>query len=209
MNVEHKKLEEFASIRTGFPFRNRVEHVEEDGVPLVQLGDVRADKIEIKNVQARVKVPLDPSDHFLQHGDIVFSGRGARNEAAVFVGDAKTAIASPHLFVIRLKQFLTYAAQSVEPGYVSWFLNHPQTQEKIRAMRMGSAVPFVPMSAFRSLEIPLPPLETQRRMAEIHRLSLREDELVKKVQKLRRKFIDAALFEAVTDDLTKEMKVFI
>lgn len=173
------------------------------GVPIVQLGDVRASCSEITDVQTRVAVPHDATNHFLRNGDVIFSGRGPRNEAAEYVCETEPAVASPHLFVIRLKEV------SVLPSFLVWFLNHPKTQEKIRAMRMGSAVPFVPMSAFRHLEIPLPPLETQQRIAELNRLSLREKELVQVIQEMRRVLIDAALFDVVTDDLTKEIQAFL
>jgi hypothetical protein len=196
-----KRISEIADIRTGFPFRRRIEHVA-DGYPLVQMGDVRADTSEIGNVQARVKVPHDPKNHFLQTGDVIFSGRGPRNEAAVFVYEAKPAIASPHLFVLRLREHCAV------PAYLAWFLNHPQTQEKIRALRMRSEVPFVPMSAFSDLEVPLPNMETQQRIADVYRLTLRENELVQQIQKRRRVLADALLLAAMRRERETEISAF-
>ena len=186
-----KKLGEIAEIRTGYPFRGRIERVEEGNCLMVQMGDVRASAGEVADVQTRVVVPDGPGKHLLHYGDVLFTGRGVRNEAATFVGDGGNVVAAPHLFVLRPKGDLAF------PDYLTWFLNLPETQEKIHTIRSGSAVPFVPMAMLAELEVPLPSMEMQNRIAGIQRLSLQEQNLLRQIRERRRVLIDALLMEAV------------
>jgi restriction endonuclease S subunit len=186
-----KKLGEIAEIRTGYPFRGRIERVEEGNCLMVQMGDVRASAGEVADVQTRVVAPDGPGKHLLHYGDVLFTGRGVRNEAATFVGEGGNVIAAPHLFVLRTNGGVAF------PDYLTWFLNLPKTQEQIRAMRRGSAVPFVPMATFAKLEVPLPSMEMQNHIAGIQRLSLQEQNLLGQIRERRRVLIEGLLMEAV------------
>lgn len=191
-----KKLGELAEIRTGYPFRGRIERAEDGNCLLVQMGDVRASVGDVVDVQTRVAVPDGSGKHVLRHGDVLFVGRGIRNEAATFVGVSGDTIAAPHLFVLRTQNQLAL------PDYLTWFLNTPETQEEIRAMRRGSAIPFVPMTALARLVVPVPSIESQKNIAGIQRLSLQEQQLLGQIKERRRVLIDGLLAEAVRQRLT-------
>jgi restriction endonuclease S subunit len=191
MMTKMKKLGGIAEIRTGYPFRGRIERVEDGNCLMVQMGDVRASSGEVSDVQTNVVVPGDPGKHLLHYGDVLFTGRGVRNEAATFVGDAGNVIAAPHLFVLRPKGDLAF------PDYLTWFLNLPETQEKIHTIRSGSAVPFVPMAMLAELEVPLPSIEMQKRIAGMKRLSLQEQNLLGQIRERRRVLIEGLMMEAV------------
>jgi restriction endonuclease S subunit len=186
-----KRLGEIAEIRTGYPFRGRIERVESGNCRLVQMGDVRASTGEVVDVQSRVALPDGPGKHVLHYGDVLFVGRGVRNDAATFVADCGDVVAAPHLFVLRPNCDLAF------PDYLTWFLNLPETQEKIQTLRSGSAVPFVPMAMFAELEVPLPSIEMQNHIAGIQKLSLQEQTLLEQIRERRRVLIDALLMEAV------------
>ena len=193
-----KKLGQICVIRTGYPFRGRIERVEDGNCRLVQMGDVRASAGDLSDVQAHVVVPGGPGKHVLHYGDVLFVGRGVRNEAATFVGDGGNVIAAPHLFVLRPQDDLGF------PDYLTWFLNLPETQEQIRAMRRGSAVPFVPMSTFANLEVPLPSIEMQNHIAGLQKLSLQEQNLLGQIREHRRVLIDGLMMEAVRRGQTNQ-----
>jgi len=191
-----KKLGEIAEIRTGYPFRRRIERVEDGNCRLVQMGDVRASPGDVTDVQSRVNLPGGPGKHVLHYGDVLFVGRGVRNEAATFVADSGDVVAAPHLFVLRPNAELAF------PDYLTWFLNLPATQEKIHTMRSGSAVPFVPMAMFAELEVPLPSMEMQNHIAGIQKLSLQEQALLEQIRERRRVLIDGLMMEAVRQRTT-------
>ena len=180
-----------AEIRTGYPFRGRIDRVEGGNCRLVQMGDVRASAGDVVDVPTRVALPDGPGKHVLHYGDVLFIGRGMRNEAATFGGEGGDVIAAPHLFVLRTEGRVAF------PDYLTWWLNLPETQDQIRAMRRGSAVPFVPMTALARLEVPLPNIELQNHIAGIQRLSLQEQRLLGQIKERRRALIDGLLTEAV------------
>ena len=186
-----ERLGRLAEIRTGYPFRERIDRVEDGNCRLVQMGDVRASAGDVVDVQTRVALPDGPGKHVLHPGDVLFIGRGMRNEAATFAGEGGNVIAAPHLFVLRTQGWVAF------PDYLTWWLNLPETQEKIRAMRRGSALPFVPMSNLAALEVPLPSIEMQNHIAGIQRLSLQEQRLLGQIKECRRTLIDGLLVEAV------------
>jgi restriction endonuclease S subunit len=187
-----RKLGEVADIRTGYPFRGRIERVGDGNCRLVQMGDVRAGTSDVSDVATRVAVPEGAGKHLLHYGDVLFVGRGSRNDAATFVGQGGDAIAAPHLFVLRAQDHVA------SPEYLTWFLNLPKTQEQIYAMRRGSAVPFVPMAVFATLEVPLPSMNMQKQIACIERLSLQEQRLLAQIKESRRALINGVLAQAVS-----------
>jgi len=63
-----KSLGELAEIRTGYPFRGRIDREEDGNCLLVQMGDVRAGVAEVTDVQARVSLPEGPGKHSLKLG---------------------------------------------------------------------------------------------------------------------------------------------
>jgi len=193
-----KRLGQLADIRTGYPFRGRIDRVEAGNCRLVQMSDVRASTGDVSDVQAHIVVPGGPGKHVLHYGDVLFVGRGVRNEAATFVGDGGNVVAAPHLFVLRPKNELAF------PDYLTWFLNLPETQEQIRAMRRGSAVPFIPMSTFADMEVPLPSMEMQNHIAGIQKLSLQEQNLLGQIRERRRVLIDGLMMEAVRRGQTNQ-----
>jgi hypothetical protein len=184
------RLGELAEIRTGYPFRGRIERVEQGNCRMVQMGDVQGSTAEVSEVQAQVVLPDGAGKHLLRSGDVLFVARGVRNEAATYVADCGNMVAAPHLFVLRA------AGRAVFPDYLTWFLNLPETRAKIQAMRSGSALPFVPMGVFARLEVPVPSIEMQKRIAEMWRLGRREQSLVEQLRERRRELVDGMMLEA-------------
>lgn len=197
-----KPLCHLADIRTGYPFRERIDRVQEGGCQIVQMGDVRAETGSVADVQTRVMIPSKPEEHFLKPGEVLFTARGVRNEAATFVAERGPTLAAPHLFI------LTPKAEWVISDYLTWFLNSPVIQEKLHSFRRGSALPFVPMAAFGQLEVPVPDIVTQQRIADIFRLSLEEERLLTRIKERRRILIDGLLLQATHQNRESELSAF-
>jgi hypothetical protein len=188
--MDVKRLSDVANVRMGYPFRSRVETAPSGGCLLVQMKDVDVAGGLRENDLVRVEAPPNFLSHVLRPGDVLMAGRGVRNHAVSFPTDPGNTIAAANLFVLR-----PYG--SVLPDYLTWFLNLPATQARLRAKRAGSSVQFVPLAELGDLEIPVPNLEAQNRIVEIYKLSLREEELINQIQTLRRTLVDATLHEAV------------
>lgn len=188
--MDVKRLGDVAELRTGYPFRSRVETVLNGGCRLVQMKDVDVVGGLRETEFVHVEPPPNFESHVLHYGDVLMAGRGARNHAVTFVAESDNTIAAANLFVLRPRG-------STLPDYMTWFLNLPATQARLRAKRAGSSVLFVPLTELGDLEIPVPSLETQNRIVEIYKLSLQEVELLARIQTRRRTLVDAMLHEAV------------
>src|SRR5438034_2230971 len=135
------RLSEVAELRSGYPFRNRVETMAEGRCRLVQMKDVDVLGGLRQDDFARIEPPPNYQSHVLHHGDVLMAGRGTRNHAVTFLAEPepRNTIAAANLFVMRPKG-------AALPVYLAWFLNLPATQARLGAMRAGSSVPFVPLN---------------------------------------------------------------
>ncbi len=129
----------------------------------------------------------DPGDAVLQHGDLIIPARGERLDIAMIdePPDSRPLVAASFLHVIRVNT--DYA----DPRYLAWWLNQPQTQAVLRDRVRGTKIPFLSLRATRALEVHLPPLDIQRRIAEFHTLAVRESQIMTDLRDTRSRLNDA------------------
>ncbi len=187
------ELRELAVIRTGYPFREKPERVLAGGCPLVQMKDLNPKSpFRVYDLE-RVFKPDDYQRHALQPGDVLMAARGKRNNAATFPGASESVIPASHILVLRPNA-------SVLPEYLSWFLNLPSTQEALGERRAGSSIPFVSVQALGGLRVPVPNKEKQKQIVELHKLALREQELLAEIKTKRWQLMNAQLREVLQRD---------
>jgi hypothetical protein len=153
-----KLLKDLADIRTGYPFRERPVRVATGGVQMVQMRDIDRATGWVKENLEQVETPPNWEAHRLHVGDVLLAGRGERNYAAQYAGDPNLsndddagevpAVAASHLVVLRVKP-----TGDVIAPYLAWYLNLPQTQERLRASRAGSNISFIPIEALERIPI--------------------------------------------------------
>ena len=136
----------------------------------------------------------DPADAILQPGDLALPARGERQDVALIDNqeDARPLVAASFLHVIRPDP------DRVDAEYLAWWLNQPRMQGRLRAFVRGSNMPFLPLADTRMIKVTLPPLEVQRRVAELGRLSTRESEIVVLIRELRLALTNALALRAAT-----------
>ena len=83
------------------------------------------------------------------------------------------------------------------PGYLAWYLNQPHAQAYIEALRSGVSVQMLRRDALGSLEIPVPPVDMQKKVAEIALLAVEEEQLTRALMEKRRTFIDNLLLDKI------------
>jgi type I restriction enzyme S subunit len=97
----------------------------------------------------------------LEAGDIVFARTGATTGKSFLITTCpKNAVFASYLIRVRV-------LKSVEPRYVSNFFKSSDYWAQITKGSRGAAQPGVNATTLKSLEIPLPPLPEQRRIAAI------------------------------------------
>lgn len=94
-------------------------------------------------------------------GDIVFARTGATTGKSFLISScpANAVFAS---YLIRVRP-----SRSVIPTYLGHFFNSPNYWNQISLKAVGAAQPGINASKLKELEIPLPPLEEQKRIAAI------------------------------------------
>lgn len=126
------------------------------------------------------KVALSPKNerYLLAKGDLLFAGKGTTYLCKVFDLDIP-AIASTTLYIIRL------TSKDILPDYLCWYLNQPSVMALMKAQQVGTGTPLIHKQVIESLEIPVPDLETQRRIVELAKLQIREIELYQAIAEKR------------------------
>lgn len=140
----------------------------------------------------------DPKDAVLQADDLVIPARGERQTVARIADavDDRPLIAASFLHVIRPRP------TELDSGYLAWWLNQSAVQARIAGFVRGSKMPFLPLSATRAIRVNLPPLDTQRRIANLYTLSISEHELTTAIRDRRRQLADALALHAVQGAIT-------
>lgn len=126
------------------------------------------------------KVALSPKNerYLLAKGDLLFAGKGTTYLCKVFDLDIP-AIASTTLYIIRL------TSKDILPDYLCWYLNQPSVMALMKAQQVGTGTPLIHKQVIENLEIPVPDLETQRRIVELAKLQIREIELYQAIAEKR------------------------
>jgi hypothetical protein len=173
MNYNENSLAALCDVLPGYAARGRLEFADSGGVRGVQLRDISASgEIALRNVSA-YDFPGNIERYRLTEGDVVFRSRGDWTTAAAITEPlAAPIIAVMPVFIIRPK------TRGLDPRYLAWAINEPAGQRALDEKAQGGGLRMVSKSALEALEIPVPSLETQRRIVELAGLARDERELV-------------------------------
>ena len=176
------KIDKIAEIRSGYLNRGRILPREDGSHLLIQARDTDAGGFICRtNNLVRFKPTLSPSDRVLKTGDILFMARGSRNFALLMENLPDSTLAAACFFVIRV------TSNQALPAYVAWYLNRNKVKDYLRRYSGRNVhMPIVRRSVLEKIEIPIPPLETQQRIAELDSLAREEGRLLNKLSRKRR-----------------------
>lgn len=183
MNSMHTRIENCAEILPGYSLKVRAEHDPEGSYQVIMAKHIKdcASYKYVNTDMLRMTPKSNAKKYQVGPGDILFISRGTRNCAAVIESVPENTIASGTFYIVR-------PFDNVLPEYLAWCLNQPQTQSQISHIRTGAGTPIVPRSDFRDINLPLPPLETQRRIGKLSTLMSRELQLRKTLLETTEKY---------------------
>ncbi len=151
------------SVQTG-PFGSQLHASDyvEDGFPSVMPANIGDNRI-IEDGIARVSIETQQrlSRHCLQEGDIIYGRRGDIGRRALVRREQTGWLCGTGCLRIR------FSDAEADPRYVSFYLGQEHVKELILAKAVGSTMPNLNTGILRSVSLLLPPLPTQRRIAEI------------------------------------------
>jgi restriction endonuclease S subunit len=129
--------------------------------------------------------------HLLKDGDVLFAAKGTKNFAVVYENQNPVAVASTSFFVIRSTN------NNIIPEYLSWFLNHPETQKLIKDKARGTAIPSIRKTVLEELEISIPSFEKQKTVIKLSALIQKENELRMSILRQRKQLIEQQIVNSI------------
>lgn len=195
-------LEELAEVRLGLTMRSRDGLTQDAGAGplLLRIGDVtELGRLVVRQPQWIVVSESIRKRYLVRAGDIVIANRGNRMTAAM-IPEGMEAIASGQLFSVRLR------TSRVAKEYVHWYLNLHRTQEFLMKRARGSSVRTLSVEVLKAeLPIPVPELVVQQKIVELAVLAARESAIVKRIDQLRQKHLEAFLLNLANERMLKQL----
>lgn len=184
-----KKLKRIAEIKSGYPFRHGVQQEHNGNVRVIQLKDMDENGSINARKLSMVSIANLKSNRTLEKGDIIFKSKSINHMASVLTEDVHSTIATHHFLVLQIR------SEFVLPEYVTWYLNQQPAKRYFKRNAAGTRIPFVSKKVLEELVIPIPPLDVQKKIVEIDKLSQREQSLREEILGKRVALIQAQLLD--------------
>jgi len=187
------KLSEIATIQSGYLSRERIDSRESGSHFLLQVRDVDAHHLTYRTDNLiRFNPDISRSDWLLKAGDILFMARGARNFSLLLHEIPDVTLAAAYFFIVRT------SSEKVLPGYLCWYLNQAPAELYFRRHSgRGVHMPVVRRSVLEGIDVPLPPLEVQKKVMGLDAVMREEEKLLNNLIEKRRKLITASCLKVV------------
>ena len=187
------RLSQIAKIQSGYISRGKIEPREDGTHFLLQARDVDAECLIYKTENlVRFSPDLSRKDWVLEPEDVLFMARGTRNYSVLIKEIPGQALAAACFFIVRV------SSDQVLPYYLCWYLNQALVDHYLsRHSGRGVHMPVVRRSVLESIEISIPPLEVQSKIAKLDVLLQKELKLFDNLAAKRRELITAACMQAV------------
>ena len=112
--------------------------------------------------------------HCISDGDVLLSKNGAPFKVAVAeVPDNTKLLANGNLYIIRVNRDL------VDPYYLAAFLGSNKGMEVLSAAVVGVTIPSIPLRTLKDVQVPVPPLDEQRKTVAEYQAKLDEIRVLK------------------------------
>ena len=183
------KIKEFCTIRMGYAFRKRLEHVPGGGVKVIQPKNISTDGTLSFGDDEPLWTNVSSSNP-LQSGDVLLVNRG-RFAATVFnLHELGPWIAPSSILILSIKD------KSVLPEYVTLFFNSPNGQKLFRLHLEKTTVPLISAKNLATMDIPVPPLEKQLALIDFEATNREYAQLSSRKLELQRQILRHELTKA-------------
>ena len=189
------KLKMIAKIQSGYISRGKIDPRDDGACLLLQAKDVDADRLSYRtDALVRFMPKQSGKDWFLKPGDILFMTRGARNFSVLIDNLPDNVLAAACFFVVRI------ANSEILPEYLWWYLNQSPVEEYLKRFSGRSVhMPVVRRAVLESIDIPLPPIKTQKQVSGMTMLLQREQNLYKKLAEKRKYLMTEICLKAIRE----------
>ncbi|UAW99806.1 restriction endonuclease subunit S [Halopseudomonas nanhaiensis] len=163
MATDFKTLETVASVCAGHVFRGKAEAAEpSSGVRLLQIKDIREGLYEGGHLSWANVDPERLSFEF-EGGELVIPLRGERSDVMYISDSLEGPTTAPNqVAVIRPN------TKIIEPLFLLWYLNSTDGHGAISSLRIGTTVGHISVKNLKTISIPSPLLEDQKKIAAVY-----------------------------------------
>lgn len=164
-------------------------------IPYLQIGDFDyLGTLQPQKISTFVEDDFNNDKFFLKAGDILLPAKGIRNTALLYSEHYPKAVASSLFFILRIED------RRVLPQFLTIYLNHPNTQAKIRTMISSSVtVPTLNKKDFQKLLIPMLPLIEQERFIQLNFMQSEERKLTNQILEKKELLFNQLLSNRIND----------
>ena len=187
------KLKDIATVSSGVTFRSRIEPSKDGGVRLIQMKDLGDDNFVHLSDSIRIAHTKPKPNQLAKLGDIIFRSRGQTNTAALLQVDAEDTIVAAPLFRVQAD------TQKVVPEFLLWWINQPSSQAYLTSRSKGTMVKMVSKHGLEDLEVDLPSLEQQKKIAAFFSLSTREQQLLEELKNRKAIYTQGILMQMASE----------
>jgi restriction endonuclease S subunit len=132
--------------------------------------------------------------HLLQHGDILIAAKGNKNFATVYEERNGLCVASSTFMVIRIKPNWK---KKISSEFLSWYINHPNTQLWLKTNSIGSAVQSISKVTLSEMELLIPNIDKQHSILKINALKKLEQSIQKQLADLKEQYVQQLLLTSL------------
>ena len=143
--------------------------LKKDAVPgeiaVLNIGNIENGVIDYEGLDTIAEDERKIKRYELQDGDVILSCRGTAIKSALFRKQEGITIASANIIVIRSKG-------QILPAFIQMFLDSPTGQVMVKSFQRGVTIMNINHTDIMELEIPLLPLDRQRKLTEFYEVEL-------------------------------------
>jgi len=189
--MRSKKLQNLIEVQSGYRTRHKVMEDPFGTHRLLQSRDIQDSLINWQEALC-FNPEGDPKRYLIQPQDILFTARGYKNIAYYVPDVPDNLLASSSFYIIRVTSLL------IVPGFLGWWLNQAKAQAFFAQFQVRSGFIYMSKKNLNQLQVPLPKLDTQKRIAELQRLRLKEQSLVKEINQRKAQLIKSVCLSALS-----------
>ena len=193
------KIEDLASVQTGYQFRGKVQPEIQGSHAVIQVKDLNPHGLGNPETLVRITPKGDANRYAVNRGDVLFLSRGKRNVSLPITKTYANTIATSYFFIIRPDPSV------VLPEYLAWYLNQPPAQTYFKRLARGSRMLLISKAVLQATPIQLPAIEIQQSVVKAHQLFQKERQILHEIGERRVALMRAICLKAalpVTTELT-------
>ena len=180
-------LKEIAAIGSGQSFRHKIEDNPNGTCWVIQMKDISNEQLSISGKPLSINIEDVNPNQLLAKGDILFMAKGNNNFAVRYDSD-KPAVAVSLFFIIRPNRDI------INPEFLTWLLNSSSVQSYFYERRLGASVGNIRKDTLENLEINIPHIKQQAKIATLNRLMKKEELLTQQYLEKKKLFLNQAMF---------------